>query len=79
MRQLQIVTICALALAGCNTTSPQVETRVVAVPSSRPYRYIKPHPVEDKLSENLLAQISRHNQVHWKVKEAERRAENHEK
>ncbi|HLU04705.1 MAG TPA: hypothetical protein VKZ94_18205 [Advenella sp.] len=63
-----------LALVGCNSTSPQVQTRVVAVPSSRPYQYIKPHK-EDVLTKGTLDQISRHNQVHWKVKEAEKAAE----
>jgi hypothetical protein len=63
-----------LALGACDATSPQVQTRIVPVPSSKPYRFIKPHPVEDKLSENLLSQIERHNNVHWKVKEAEKKA-----
>lgn len=61
-------------LTGCNTTPPQVQERIIAVPSSKPYRYIKPHPTEDKLTENLVAQIERHNNTHWKVKEAEKKA-----
>jgi hypothetical protein len=64
----------ALVLAGCNTTSPPVQERVIAVPSSKPYRYIKPHPTEDKLSKDLLVQIERHNITHWKVKQVEAKA-----
>lgn len=60
--------------AGCSLSSPKPETRVIAVPSSKPYRYIKPHPTQDKLSDNLLAQIERHNNVHWQVKQAEKKA-----
>lgn len=63
-----------LATTGCSLSSPKPETRVIAVPSAKPYRYIKPHPTEDKLTENTLAQIERHNNVHWQVKEAEKKA-----
>ncbi|HEU4345786.1 MAG TPA: hypothetical protein VFU31_29910 [Candidatus Binatia bacterium] len=64
----------ALYLAGCSLGSPKPETRVIAVPSSKPYRYIKPHPTEDKLSADTLAQISRHNTTHALVKKKEAEA-----
>jgi hypothetical protein len=64
----------AIALAGCSTTSPPVQERIIAVPSSKPYRYIKPHPTEDKLSADLVKQIERHNITHWKVKQVEAKA-----
>ncbi len=64
----------ALALSGCSLSSPKPETRVIAVPSSAPYRYIKPHPTEDKLSKDTLAQISRHNTAHALVKKKEAEA-----
>jgi hypothetical protein len=66
--------LCALALSGCSLSSPQVQTRVIAVPSSKPYRYIKPHPTEDKLSADTIAQISRHNTTHALVKKKEAEA-----
>ena len=72
---LASVSLAALPfVSGCNTTSPQVQERVIAVPSSKPYRYIKPSPTEDKLSADLVAQIERHNITHWKVKQAEKKA-----
>jgi hypothetical protein len=73
MRAIFILSI-VLAVSGCSLSSPKPETKVIAVPSSKPYRYIKPHPTEDKLTENTLAQIERHNNVHWQVKEAEKKA-----
>jgi hypothetical protein len=63
-----------LVSAGCNPTPPQVQTRVISVPSSRPYRYLKPHPTEDKLSADTLAQIARHNTAHALVKKKEAEA-----
>lgn len=65
--------ICIIYLvAGCAPT-PEIRTRVVTVPSSAPYRYIKPHP-EDKLTNGTLAQISRHNSAHYLVKKKEAEA-----
>lgn len=72
MRAISILSI-VLVLGACTPTSPQVQTRVVPVPSSKPYRYIKPHP-DDALTEKTLAQIERHNNVHWQVKQAEKKA-----
>lgn len=76
LRLVHCITLAAvcITLAACNTTSRQVQERVIAVPSSKPYRYIKPDPAEDKLSADLVAQIERHNITHWKVKEAEKKA-----
>ena len=69
---LAIVTL-GLLLPACTTTPPETQTRVVYVPSSKPYRYLKPSP-KDVLTKGTLSQIERHNQVHWKVKEAEKAA-----
>lgn len=77
LRLAHCITYAALCitLGACNPTPPQVQTRVVSVPSSKPYRYIKPHPTEDKLSADTLAQISRHNTAHALVKKKEQEAE----
>ena len=73
MRAIFILAI-MLVSSGCNPTPPQVQTRVISVPSSKPYRYIKPHPTEDKLSADTIAQISRHNTTHALVKKKEAEA-----
>jgi hypothetical protein len=72
LAKMALILAISSTAASC-TSSPQVQTRVVPVPSSKPYRYIKPHPA-DALTENTMAQIERHNNVHWKVKEAEKKA-----
>lgn len=63
-----------ITLGGCSLSSPKPETRVISVPSSAPYRYIKPNPKEDKLSKETLDQISRHNTTHALVKKKEAEA-----
>jgi hypothetical protein len=74
MKKLVFFSIFAgLALSGCTSTPPQVQTRVVAVPSAKPYRYIKPHR-EDVLTEKTLSQIERHNNTHALVKKKEAEA-----
>jgi hypothetical protein len=65
--------LAALALSGC-AQDPQIIRETVPVVSSKPYRYLKPSP-KDALTKGTLDQISRHNATHWKVKEAEKKAE----
>jgi hypothetical protein len=65
--------LCALTLAltvvGC-AKEPPVE-RIIAVPSSKPYRFITfsktDHP-------DTVAQIDRHNETHARMKAAEKAA-----
>ena len=68
-----VIGLIALVLGGCAQQTPRIETRVLPVPSSKPYRYIKISPKDD-LTPKTLSQISRHNSTHWKVKQAEKKA-----
>jgi hypothetical protein len=61
----------ALALSGCSTTPQEVQTRVVEVPSSKPYRFIT---YTDKTDENTARQIRRHNRAHQAVINTETKA-----
>lgn len=58
------------SLAGCAKEPPPVE-RIVAVPSSKPYRYVT-YSKQD--SAETVAQIDRHNKTHARVKAAEKAA-----
>ena len=68
-----IIGLIALFLGGCAQQTPRIETRVVPVPSSKPYRYLKISPKDD-LTKGTLRQIEIHNLTHWKVKQAEKKA-----
>ena len=68
-----LLSLLAIALSGC-AQEPKIIREMVPVISSKPYRYIKIDPREDVLSKPTLQQIDRHNQTHWRVKEAEKKA-----
>jgi starvation-inducible outer membrane lipoprotein len=61
----------AIALAGCQTAPPEVQTRIVEVVSAKPYRFIT---YTDKTDEATAMQIRRHNRSHQKVISAEKAA-----
>lgn len=61
-----------LFMTGCTTKPAEVQTRIIEVPSSKPYRYITYTP---KTDEATAKQIRRHNRVHHAVIEAEKAAE----
>lgn len=69
--KLSIAFMIALALAGCSTSDPLVQTRVVEVPSSKPYRFIQ-WSVADT-AETKRA-IRAHNRAHQAILDAERAA-----
>lgn len=58
-------------LAGCNPTPPDVQTRIIEIPSSRPYRFIT---YTDKTDEATAKQIRRHNRSHQEVINTEKAA-----
>jgi hypothetical protein len=62
-----------LFMTGCTTKPAEVHTRVVEVPSSKPYRFIT-ITYSDKTDEATAMQIRRHNRAHQNVIDAERRA-----
>ena len=59
-------------LSGCTTSSPEIQTRVISVPSSKPYRYITFSKKDDP---KTVAQIVTHNATHAAVKRKEKEAE----
>jgi hypothetical protein len=61
----------ALALAGCSTGPAPVQTRIVEVPSAKPYRFIH---YSDKTDEATAKQIRKHNRTHAAVIAAEQKA-----
>lgn len=65
-----LVIIGALSLAGCSTPAPVVQTKLVEVPSSKPYRYITFSEGDDP---DTILQIKRHNRAHSAVISAEKR------
>lgn len=69
--KLSIAFTIALALAGCSTSDPLVQTRVVEVPSSKPYRFIT-YSLAD--SPETRQQVRQHNRTHQAVIDAERAA-----
>lgn len=63
-----------LFMTGCTTKPAEVQTRIVEVPSSKPYRYIT---YTEKTDETTARQIRRHNKAHSAVIEAEKKAKSH--
>lgn len=59
-----------LLMTGCTAKPPEVQTRFVEVPSSKPYRYITYTP---ETPESVAKQIRRHNRSHTAVIEAEKK------
>jgi outer membrane PBP1 activator LpoA protein len=66
-----IIMLAALALAGCQTTPPEVQTRVISVPSSAPYDFIH---YTDQTDEATAKKIRKHNRSHAAVIAAEQKA-----
>jgi hypothetical protein len=64
-----IPVILLLALAGCAQQPPQVQTRLVEVASSKPYRFIR-WSIDD--TAETKAAIRRHNRAHQAVIDAEK-------
>ena len=60
----------AVATAGCDPTPPDVQTRIVEVPSSKPYRFIE-WSMEDR--PELRRAIRAHNRAHQTVIDVELR------
>jgi hypothetical protein len=69
MKILTISLLFTLFLAGCET--PQTQTQLVSVVSSKPYRYIT---FSKQDTPATVAQIVRHNRAHAAVIAAEKRA-----
>jgi hypothetical protein len=69
--KLTIAFALALALAGCGAQVPELQTRLVTVPSAKPYRFIT---YDDKTPDTVAKQIRRHNRTHQAVIEAEKAA-----
>ncbi len=61
--------ILALALGACSTPIPITQTKIVEVPSSKPYRFIT-WAVDD--SPETKRQIRQHNRAHQAVINAEK-------
>lgn len=70
VRIAAIITLGLLA-AGCSKTSPETQTRLVEVPSSKPYRYIT---FDSSDSPDTIRQVKRHNRAHQEVIRAEQTA-----
>lgn len=68
-----VLVLIAWALGGC-AQEPKIIRETVPVVSSRPYKYIKPSP-KDVMTKGTLDAIKTHNETHWKVKQAEAKAE----
>ena len=66
-----ILIVAALALAGCSTSAPLVQTRIVEVASSKPYRFIRWS--QDDTPETIAA-AQRHNRAHQAVIDAEKKS-----
>lgn len=64
-----LLVLVLLALVGCNKTPPEVQTRLVEVPSSKPYKFIT---YTDTTPEQVAKQIRRHNRAHQEVLNAEK-------
>jgi hypothetical protein len=71
LRCLSTLAIACFALAGCQATPPEVQTRIVEVPTAKPYRFITYTPQTD---ESTARQIRRHNRAHSAVIAAEKKA-----
>lgn len=67
---IRIVPLLALVLlAGCASTPPIVQTKVVEVPSSKPYRFIT-YSLDD--TEETRRAVRAHNRAHQAVINAEK-------
>jgi hypothetical protein len=60
-----------LFMTGCSTKAPEVQTRVISVPSSAPYDFIV---YTDKTDEPTAQKIRRHNRRHQEVINTEKAA-----
>jgi len=60
-----------LVMTGCGTKPPEVQTRVVEIPSSKPYRYITFSERDDP---KTIRQVKSHNRAHQAVIDAEKAA-----
>ncbi len=69
--RISIAFMIALALAGCSTGGPEMQTRVVEVVSSKPYKFIT-YSLDD--SPQTRAEVRRHNRRHQAVIDAEKAA-----
>lgn len=58
----------AMLLGACSASGPEVQTRVVQIPSSKPYKFIR-WSRED--TPETIAQARRHNSAHQAVINAE--------
>ena len=58
-----------LFMTGCTTKPPEVQTRIVEVPSSKPYRYITFSEKDDPAT---IRQVKSHNRAHQAVIDAEK-------
>lgn len=71
MTRIALAIILTMLLAACSTSSPMVQTKVVEVPSSKPYRFIRWS--QDDTPETIAA-VARHNRAHQAVIDAEKKA-----
>jgi hypothetical protein len=62
-----------LSLAACNPAPPDMQTRIVEVPSSKPYRFITFGDGDDP---QTIREIKRHNRAHQEVINAEKAPRN---
>lgn len=60
-----------LPLAACTQSPPDVQTRIVEIPSSKPYRFITFSSSDDP---RTVREIKRHNRAHQEVINAEKTA-----
>ena len=65
------ISLLAIACTACTQTPPEVQTRIVEVPSSKPYRYIRFSSSDDP---KTISEIKRHNRAHSAVIAAEKKA-----
>ena len=66
-----VIVLIAWGLGGCSPTPPEVQTRIVEVPSSAPYRFITWSPKDEPETQR---QVRAHNRRHQAVINAEREA-----
>ena len=69
--KLTVAIMIGLALAGCDPTPPEVQTRIVEVPSAKPYSFLTWSLADTK---DTRAAIRRHNRAHQAVIDAEKKA-----
>lgn len=69
--RITVAILIGLALAGCNPTPPEVQTRIVEVVSPKPYKFITWTPADTPESKR---QIRAHNRAHQAVIDAEAKA-----